>query len=147
MEIVILNKIKDMEKIICPIGWCDKNYSAGIGDETLGAIVATGKTLDEVKKEFKEALQFHIESMVEDGENVPKWACTGKYEIEFTLNISALIRRAEQFTSIAAIARASGINQRQLSHYARGISQPRPQQRAKILNGLHKIGQECLSFV
>ena len=47
----------------------------------------------------------------------------------------------------AALAKVTGINQRQLGHYAQGIRTPRPQQREKIIQGFHKLGQEFLSVV
>jgi hypothetical protein len=49
------------------------------------------------------------------------------------------------YASIAAISRASGINQHQLSHYANGIKKPRPAQRRRILDGIHKIGRELMA--
>jgi len=85
--------------------------------------------------------------MLQDGDGVPEWLQKGDYEIEFILETSALLRSCEKFTSIAAIARASGINERQLSHYANGLKKPRPEQRKRIVDGLHKIGEEFLSVV
>lgn len=53
----------------------------------------------------------------------------------------------EQFTSLAAIARVSGINQQQLSHYASGLRVPRIEQRKRIVDGLHRIGKEFMEVV
>ena len=49
------------------------------------------------------------------------------------------------YASIAAISRVSGINQHQLSHYANGLKKPRPEQRRRIVEGLHKIGRELMA--
>jgi hypothetical protein len=49
------------------------------------------------------------------------------------------------YASIAAISRVSGINQHQLSHYANGIKKPRPEQRRRIVKGLHKMGRELIA--
>ena len=38
----------------------------------------------------------------------------------------------------------TGINQRQLWHYASGMRKPRPAQRKRIEKGLHKLGAELL---
>jgi len=129
-----------MEKTV-KVSWTDKNFSAYFADEKIGAVVATGKTLEELKKNFKEAFEFHIDGMREDGEEIPKWATEENKEFEWQLNAAALIRSCEPYTSLAALARASGINEQQLSHYANGIKVPRPQQRERIVAGLHKIGQ------
>lgn len=109
--------------------------------------MATNKTLEGVKTNILEALQFHIEGMLADGDYVPDWLVNGDYEFEFYLESSALLRSCERYASIASIARASGINEWLLSHYTNGIKNPRPQQRQRIIDGIHKIGREFLSVV
>ena len=138
-----------MEKISVKVGWEQNNYSACTDDyDNLGGlIIATGKTIELLKKEFESALKFHIEGCLADGDSLPEWLVNGNYELNFVLEISALLRYAERYTSLAAISRASGINERQLSHYANKRSIPRTQQRERIVEGLHRIGQEFLSVV
>lgn len=46
------------------------NYSAYVPD--LPGCVATGKTLDEVKRIIREAIQFHLDGMREDGLPIPQ---------------------------------------------------------------------------
>ncbi len=46
------------------------NYSAYVPD--LPGCVATGATIEEVEKEIREAIEFHIEGMRQDGEIVPQ---------------------------------------------------------------------------
>jgi len=46
------------------------NYSA-YSPDVLGC-VTTGKTIEETLKMMKEALEFHFEGMIEDGEAIPK---------------------------------------------------------------------------
>ena len=84
---------------------------------------------------------------VQDGEVLPDWLVRGDYEFDVELGMAALLRKCEQFTSLAAISRASGINQQQLSHYASGLRTPRQEQRKRIIDGIHRIGQEFLSVV
>lgn len=136
-----------MEKVNAYISWSGNNYCATAGDQVEGCIIVTDKTFEGIQKAFIESLEFHIEGMVADGDVVPEYLENGDYEVVFSLETSALLRQCERYTSLAAIARASGINQRQLSHYARGMRNPRPEQRARIVEGLHKIGQEFLSVV
>lgn len=132
-------------KLKIEISWSEKNYCCGWGYEGIGAILCTNKTIDGLKKDFEESLRFHVEAMVEDGENVPTWLASGDYEIEYTLSSAALLREAEKFTTMAAISRITGINQKLLSHYANAIKIPRPAQRQRIVDGLHKIGQQFLA--
>ncbi|MCD8385573.1 MAG: CopG family transcriptional regulator [Bacteroidales bacterium] len=135
-----------METIKANIGFSDKNYSCGWGYPGIGVVMATSKTFDGVKKEFVDALDFHIEGMLQDGEEMPQWLLNKDYEIVYELSAGALIRQAEEFTTMAAISRATGINQKQLSHYANGTKEARPAQRARIVEGLHKIGRACMAL-
>lgn len=135
-----------MEKIRIDVAWCEKNFSAALGEIVPGAVVFTAKTFEELKKEARASMEFHIEGLLEDGDEVPQWIIDGDYEFDYHfINTAALIRSCEPFTSIAAISRATGINQHQLSHYANGLKNPRPQQRQRIVEGIHKIGRELLS--
>jgi predicted RNase H-like HicB family nuclease len=45
------------------------NFSAYVPD--LPGCVATGATEDEVLKEMAEAIRFHLEGMIEDGDPIP----------------------------------------------------------------------------
>lgn len=135
-----------MEKIDVYVDWCDKNFAASFGDKVPGAVVFTARSWEELQKEAKETLDFHVEGMLQDGDDVPEWLRNGEYEFVFhPVSTAALLRCSEDYTTIAAIARASGMNQRQLSHYANGLKKPRPQQRQRIVAGLHKIGKQLLA--
>lgn len=47
-----------------------KNYSAYVPD--LPGCVATGATREEAESQIREAVQFHLEGMREDGEAIPE---------------------------------------------------------------------------
>lgn len=135
-----------MEKIDVYVDWCDKNFAASFGSNVPGAVVFTAHTWEELRKEAQATLRFHIEGMLKDGDDVPEWLRNGEYEFAFhPVSTAALLRSSEAFTTMAAIARASGVNQRQLSHYANGLKKPRPQQRQRIVAGLHKIGRQLMA--
>jgi len=53
------------------------NYSAYVPD--LPGCVATGSTIVEVEKEIREAIEFHIEGMRQDGESVPEPSSSVEY--------------------------------------------------------------------
>ncbi len=46
------------------------NFSAYVPD--LPGCVSTGRTVDEVRKNIQEAIEFHIEGLREDGELIPE---------------------------------------------------------------------------
>lgn len=137
-----------MEKIRVDVAWCDKNFGASLGENVPGAVVVTAKTFAELQKEIKTSLDFHLEGMAKDGDEIPQWLADGDYEFEYNfVDVAALLRAYEPFVSLAAISRSSGINQHLLSHYANGIKKPRPQQRERIVQGIHNIGKELLALV
>ena len=137
-----------MEKIRVNVQWCDKNFGATLGDNVPGAVVLTAKTYEELLREVPETLRLHVEGMVEDGDEVPQWLRDGDYEFEYNLlDVPTLLHTYVPFVTLAAISRATGINQRLLSHYTNGIKRPRPQQRQRIVEGIHKIGRELLTVV
>lgn len=109
-------------------------------------MIATARSLAKLKENFEESLKLHIEGCVADGDSLPKYLVDGYYAFEYNLDTAALLRDAETYTTMAAISRASGINQKQLSHYANGLKQPRPLQRERIINGLHLIGSHIMAL-
>lgn len=136
-----------MEQIRVNIEWYNHNFGASLGDNVPGAVVLTAKTYDELMKEIPETLRFHVEGMVADGDDVPQWLRDGDYTFDYHLDTAALIRSCEPYASLAAISRASGVNERQLSHYANGIKKARAQQRERIVEGLHEIGRRLIAVV
>lgn len=134
------------KEITAEVYWCDKNYSAGWAYKDFGAVIATAKTIDELKQEFESALDFQIETMVTDGDSIPNWLMNKDYTIKYDLQASAILRNAEKYTTMAAISRVTGINQRLLSNYASDVKRPRPKQLKKIIAGIHEIGRQCLAL-
>ena len=71
-----------MGKIKVKVSWMD-NYGA-CSDEVLGC-VATHKSLDGVKKAYAKSLEWHLNAMRTDGDEIPE-ALQESYELEFELN-------------------------------------------------------------
>jgi len=53
------------------------NYSAYVPD--LPGCIATGSTIEETEREIREAIEFHIEGMIEDGLPIPQPTSTVQY--------------------------------------------------------------------
>jgi predicted RNase H-like HicB family nuclease len=47
----------------------ESNYSAYVPD--LPACIATGTTMEEVEQQIREAIEFHLDGMKEDGQPIP----------------------------------------------------------------------------
>lgn len=137
-----------MEKNILKVhvGWSGKNFCCGLSEGIGGVVVVTAKTLSKMKEDFEESLRLHIEGCIADGDTLPDYIADGQYEIVYELDTAAMLRDAECFTTMAAISRATGINQKLLSHYANSLKQPRPAQRQRIVDGLHAIGRQFLAI-
>ncbi|MDE6479255.1 MAG: CopG family transcriptional regulator [Muribaculaceae bacterium] len=133
-------------KIKVEVSWTDDNFCCAWNDEDAGTVIVTARTLEKLKKDFNESLRIHIEGCVKDGDILPEYLVKGEFEPEYILDTAALLRDAEEYTTMAAISRASGINQKQLSHYASGIKHPRPTQIERIKAGLHRIGSQLLAL-
>ncbi|MCP9493189.1 MAG: type II toxin-antitoxin system HicB family antitoxin [Pyrinomonadaceae bacterium MAG19_C2-C3] len=52
------------------VEWADGNYSAYSPD--VAGCMATGDTIEETKRNFAEALEFHLAGLRADGEPVPE---------------------------------------------------------------------------
>jgi len=137
-----------MEKFRVSISWSGNNYCAeSHGDALNGIIACTHKTLKGVKTAFQSSLQFHIEGCLQDGDLLPEWLILGQYELEYILEISALLHSLDGILTRSAIARVSGINERQIGHYATGIRTPRQLQRTKIIDAIHSISKELSAVI
>ena len=132
-----------MNTVIVDIYYTVNNYCANA--PILLGCVSTGATLAEMKKNIKEAIDFHVETCIEDNEPIPD-VFKGEYQLEFKLSVEALLVAYSDVFTKAALSRITGINQRQLWHYASGMRKPRPAQRKRIEDGLHRLGHELLSI-
>lgn len=135
---------RNIVKVI--VSWTEDNYCCSWEDGQGGVVLVTAKTLDKLKSDFADSLRLHIEGCVADGDSFPEWIVNGEYEVVYEYDAAALIRAAETFTTMSAISRASGINQKQLSHYANGVKHPRSAQVERIKAGLRLIGTRLLAL-
>lgn len=131
-----------MRKVNVIIGRTENNYMASI--EGLDGFACTANTLDELKKEVSEGLAFHLEGLQDDNDPIPEFL-TGKFEYEYKWDVQCLLWYYNRVITRSALSRFTGINERQLGHYATGISTPRPAQVKKIEAALHQLGKELQS--
>lgn len=130
-----------MKRLTAIIESADNNYSAYI--EGLDGIVATGSTIDEIKMNMAEALEFFIEGCRDMGCEIPD-ELKEDYEIDFRMDVKSLLEMYSGIFTKAGLERITGINQKQLWHYANGKTKPKPTQRQKIENAIHKLGDELI---
>jgi predicted RNase H-like HicB family nuclease len=132
-----------MEKVIVEVSFSGKNYSAHI--PLLPGCVTVGNSLVELRKNVEEVVPFHVDGMKEDNDEYSS-VFDGEHEFVYKLSTEALINELSGIFTKAALSRLTGINERELWHYAAGVRRPRLVQRKRIVDGLHKLGNEFLSI-
>ena len=121
----------------------ENNYSAFI--ENLDGIVATGATISEIKANLSDAIDDYIATCKEYGCALPESLRDEDFSIEFKMDVKSLLTIYDGIFTKAGLERITGINQKQLWHYANGSSSPRRAQVLKIENALHRLGEELIS--
>lgn len=135
-----------MEKIKVNIEWSGENFVAATGAVN-GLVIVTHKNPDKLKREFEEAFRFHVESSLEDGDELPEYVKSGNYKFDYEMQVSAILKELDGLITRKAISRVTNINEKQLGHYLQGKKKARPQTRRRLIQGLKKINKEILSFV
>jgi predicted RNase H-like HicB family nuclease len=115
----------------------------GVSFEGIPNIYGFGETVEASKKDTKEVLDFFIRT--KDLHKLVPELLKGEYQLEFEFDTTTLLNYIGGTITPSALARASGINVAQISHYATGRRKPRPAQREKIVYGLHQIAHELLT--
>lgn len=131
----------DTRKIIVTVSWVYNNYCA-VSEQVMGC-VATGSSLQEAKENYSSALEYHREG-VDIGE-LDECVQNGDYELVYELSATALLKHYSTIVSLKAISSVTGIHIAQLSHYINGVKSPRSDKRAKIVAGLHQLGNELIT--
>jgi predicted RNase H-like HicB family nuclease len=116
----------------------------GVSFEDIPNVYGFGKTVEDAKKDAKDVLDFFVNTSKEFNKSVPE-VLTGNYELDFRFDISTILDYVSGTITQSALAKATGINVAQISHYATRRTKPRESQRKKIINGLHQIAKELLS--
>ena len=132
-----------MEKLIIEIG-ASPNHFGGFAVNVDG-VYGAGNTLDECKANILEGLNLMIKNHEKSQRKVPQWLVDGEYEIEYRYDVQSILGYYANVFTKPALERLTGINQKQLHHYATGLKKPREPQRKKIELALHRLGSELLA--
>ena len=119
------------------------NFSAYVAD--IDGIAVTGESIDEIKVLMLDAIKDYKETCLEFNLDIPE-VLRSDYELVFELDVCSFLKIYEGIFTKAGLERLTGINQKQLWHYANGKSKPRQAQRLKIEKGLHRLGSELISL-
>ncbi len=129
-----------MENLVVNVSRTEKGYSASCA-LLPGWVVAVTGNFDDLENEVKESIDFYVDCAKEDNDEYPT-IFDGEYTIDYKFDVQSLLCFYQNIFSFSALQYITGINQRQLSHYAAGRSKPRIEQSRKIIDGLHRLAAE-----
>ena len=109
--------------------------------ENAEGVYGAGHTADEAKQSIIEAIALLKKY---NKANVPA-ILKGEYKLVFRFDTESLLNYYKGIFSNAALQRITGINQKQIQHYAAGLKKPREAQLRKIETALHKLGNELIA--
>lgn len=115
-----------------------KNLSAYIEG---APIITVGNSMAEIESNMKEAIDLYLED-----NPTPVDILSGEFELKFKIDAATFINYYSNIFTKAALSRITGINERQLWHYAAGVHKPRKQQLEKIQQGIRALTKELSSI-
>ena len=115
----------------------DGTYSAFIADNNCEfGCIGEGKNVEETKKDFLVAVDEMKEVYKKSGKVFPD------VEFNFTYDVASFLNYYAYAFSLAGLARITGVNQGQLSHYVTGRRKPSRTTVEKIEKSLHEFACE-----
>ena len=119
----------------------DGTYSAYIADDHCEfGCIGEGKSVDETKSDFLQAVEDMKEVYAEEGEQFPE------VTFEFTYDLASFLNYYAYAFTLAGLSRITGVNQGQLSHYVTGRRKPSKSTVEKIEHSLREFGEEIASI-
>lgn len=104
-------------------------------------VMTVGNDVKEIEKNMKEAVELYLESCKEMN-IAPVEILQGEFTLKFKIDAATFINYYSSIFTKAALSRITGINERQLWHYAAGVHKPRKQQLEKIQKGINALTEE-----
>lgn len=106
--------------------------------EGFDGIFGAGETPAEAVEDLRAAIAIHVEY----NSDAPEWMKKGQYVISYKFDAQSMLTFYKGIFTNAAFERLTGINQKQIQHYASGTKKPGPKQLEKIETAIKKLGQE-----
>ena len=115
----------------------DGSFSAYIADDNCEfGCIGEGKSVEETKADFMKAVGEMQEVYAEEGSKFPD------VEFDFIYGMASFLNYYAYAFSLAGLARITGVNQGQLSHYVTGRRRPSKSTVEKIEQSLHDFANE-----
>lgn len=108
--------------------------------ENVDGIFGGGDTVVEAKESVIKAIKLFKKY---NKMNLPKML-EGEFKIKYRFDTQSLLNYYKGVFTNASLERITGIKQKQIQHYASGLKKPRPAQKIKIQESLHKLAEELM---
>ncbi len=108
-------------------------------------VITVGNNIREIEKNMKEAVDLYLDSCKEMN-IAPVEVLQGEFTLKFKIDAATFINYYSSIFTKAALSRITGINERQLWHYAAGVHKPRKQQLEKIQKGINALTEELAAI-
>lgn len=108
-------------------------------------VITVGNDVKEIEKNMKEAVELYLDSCNEMN-IAPVEILQGEFTLKFKIDAATFINYYSSIFTKAALSRITGINERQLWHYAAGVHKPRKQQLEKIRKGINALTEELAAI-
>lgn len=125
-----------MEKIIIHLGASSDHFGAYA--ENCPGIYGAGDTVQEAKQNVMEGLRLFVDR---NRDNLPD-ILKSDYEIEYKFDVSSFLAYYSNIFTKSALERMTGINQKQLFHYASGHRKPSEKTVKKLDEAIHRLADE-----
>ncbi len=120
----------------------DKTYDIYPKENNLPfGVLGQGKTIQEAKEDF--IINFHEMKESYEKQNNTNF---GKVTFSYIYDLESFFNLYSSLLSMPGLEKLTGINQKQLHHYKKGVKKPRELQRKKLEKALHNLGQELLAI-
>jgi len=107
---------------------------------TLPGCFSGGDSLEELKHNIREAIDLHLEGLLDDEEKVDDELIRGEYELDLHINIKDLF---EHFPlTVKGVSERAGMNRSLLNRYVKGEKTMSEKQALRITDAIHRIGTE-----
>ena len=128
-----------MRKLTVIVESAPNNYAAYFKD--VDGIGVTGDTISEIREKMQGVIEDYVQTCKEYGLEVPD-EFIGDYELEFKMDLKTFLNMYSGIFSKAGLERLTGINQKQLWHYAKGNVKPRKKQVERIQDSIHRLAAD-----
>jgi predicted RNase H-like HicB family nuclease len=108
--------------------------------ENVDGIFGGGDTVVEAKESVIKAIKLFKRY---NKTNLPK-ILQEEFKIKYRFDTQSLLNYYKGVFTNASLERITGIKQKQIQHYASGLKKPRPAQKIKIQESLHKLAEELM---